>query len=70
MDASLRVDMKPPKEGEGVRVSWRQAMASGPQCGGERWALWEQRREKQSKPQAHQLRMLTLEAEAQHGLGS
>lgn len=41
MDASLRVDTKPPKEGEGVRVSWRQAMASGPRCSGERWALWE-----------------------------
>lgn len=39
IDASLRVDTKPPKEGEGVRVSWRQAMASGPGCGGEWWAL-------------------------------
>lgn len=41
IDASLRVDTKPPKEGEGVRVSWRQAMASGPGCGGGPWALGE-----------------------------
>lgn len=42
IDASLRVDTKPPKEGEGVRVSWRQAMASGPAGGGGRGALWKQ----------------------------
>lgn len=39
MEASLRVDTKPPKEGEGVRVSWRQAMASGARCAEQR-ALW------------------------------
>lgn len=48
MDASLRVDTKPPKEGEGVRVSWRQAMVSVPRCDGEQGALWEQRREELS----------------------
>jgi hypothetical protein len=36
IEASLRVDTKPPKEGEGVRVSWRQAMASGARCAEQR----------------------------------
>jgi hypothetical protein len=42
MDASLRVDTKPPKEGEGVRVSWRQAMTPVPHYGAELQVLWEE----------------------------